>query len=513
MTSIGATPVDGGGNRRQPTIVVIAIWTLIVGVMVMLALINPISRDEGAFMGPVAVASSARPYVDFLYLQTPLQAVISPPFAHLFPGYGFIALRCAIALMGAAVLGVTYSAQRGLGVSRRAAAACTALLAGCYSFQFGCGVVRNDALPALLAVTALQVGLLALRGGSRPAPAWGLAGLLFGAAASAKLSYAFPAAGAGLFLVIQLLRRRLPLQAVAAFGLGGLVGLIPCLIAWRQAPAAFTYGALTFNAATLVQWYRANHMGWVVSPAANVLVTTGILLVGPGLGALALVAGATVRRGWAGVRAAPHILLLDILIVAGLVAALAPTPSNFQYVLPALPALFIRLGVEAASLTRAPRRADYAAAGVMAFGLALGCGYGLVMAYRGLTNPGALPVEDVTRQAHWIGARLKAANASGFVSTLSPEVVLDSSYPLDPRFTTGVFVYRSAGLLTASELATFNSIGPQTLSRSLDQRPPAAIVVGGGGALDAALRSYAIAHGYRREMSPFGKFELDIPVS
>ena len=69
------------------------------------------------------------------------------------------------------------------------------------------------------------------------------------------------------------------------------------------------------------------------------------------------------------------------------------------------------------------------------------------------------------------------------------------------------------GLLTASELATFNSIGPQTLSRSLDQRPPAAIVVGGGGALDAALRRYAIAHGYRREMSPFGKFELDIPVS
>lgn len=510
MASVGAAPVVGDADRAWPIPAKVATWGLVAGALVFLALVNPISRDEGAFAGPVAVAATARPYVDFLYLQTPLQALVSAPFARLFPGYAFIALRVAVALMGAGILGLTYAAQRGLGVARGVAAASAALLAGCYSFQFGCAVVRNDALPALMATGALQFGLMALRGRLSPALAWTAAGALLGGAASAKLSYAFPAAGAGLFLLIELARGRAPLLAVAGFSLGAAAGLSPCLLAWIQAPAAFTYSTLTFNAATLVQWYRARHMAWMVTPAANVLVTTGILLVGPGLGALLLVAAATVRRGWAGLVQDPPVLFLDLMIVAGLVAALAPTPSNFQYVLPLLPALFVRLGLEAPALVAAGRRADGVLAGILVFGLLAGCGYGGVMAWRGLSHRGLPPAADLTRQAHWIGAQLRAANATGPVATLSPEVVLDSDYPLDPRFTTGVFVYRSADLLSAADLARYNTVGPHTLSRAFDSRPPAAIVVGGGGALDDALRRYALAHGYRREKSPFGTFELDM---
>jgi hypothetical protein len=513
MASVGVSPTDDGVDRARSTSLFVGAWLAVTAVMVVLALANPVSRDEGAFTGPAAVAVGVRPYVDFLYLQTPLQALVSAPFARLFPGYGFIALRCAVGLMGAGILALVYAAQRGLAVDRRMAAACTALLAACYSFQFGCGVVRNDALSAVLATGAIQLALVALRGRLRPGPAWAAAGLLFGAAASAKISYAFPAAGAGLFLIAQTARGRISPRTLAAFVLGGLVGALPCLIAWRQAPAAFIYSALTFNSATLIQWYRATHMAWVVSPPANLLVTVGILLVGPGLGALWLAVAAAARRGWVGADEPAHILLLDILVVAGLIAALLPTPSNFQYVLPMLPALFIRLGVEGRRLLAAPRAAERIGAGLMAFGTVVGCGYGMVMAWRGFTNPDVWPSADVTRQAHWIGSRLRAANATGFVTTLSPQVVLDSSYPLDPRFTTGVFVYRSAALLSEADLARFNSVGPQTLARALDRSPPAAIVVGGEGELDDALRNYAIRHGYRREMSPFGRFELDIPVS
>jgi hypothetical protein len=121
-------------------------------------------------------------------------------------------------------------------------------------------------------------------------------------------------------------------------------------------------------------------------------------------------------------------------------------------------------------------------------------------------------VQDVTRQAHWIGDRLRTANATGAVATLSPQVVLDSRYPIDPRFTTGVFIYRSAAQLSAGDLTRLNAVGPQTLAQALDARPPAAIVVGGEGKLDEALRRYAISHGYRREMSPYGRYELDIPT-
>lgn len=491
--------------------VTIAIWVAVAIVMAMLALANPISRDEGQYVGPAAVIAGARPFVDYLYLQTPLGAQLSGPLARLFQGYGFIAMRIAIAMMGVAILAFVYVGQRGLGVDRRMAAACTAMLGCCYSFQFACGVVRNDALPALLAVAGIQIALLALRGRLWAGPSWCVVGLLFGAATSAKISYAVPAAGVGLFLIFQCMRARIAPQTLAAFVLGEVVGLLPCLLAWLAAPEAFLYGVFTYAATAPFQWYSTMNMAWVLNPVANVLITLGVLLLGPAMGALVLIARATVRNGWASVLETPHILLLDVLIVTGLVAALLPTPTNFQYALPMLAPLFMRLGLEGRQLLRVPQRTDRFAAGLLAFGIVLGCGYGLFFVGDGMRR-GGLPAVSLTREAHWIGDRLRETNAAGFVSTLSPQVVLDTGYPLDPRYATGIYVYRSAAQLSAAWLDEINSIGPPNLVQSLDKRPPAAIIVGAALELDESLQQYATAHGYRRESSPFGTFELYIRI-
>ncbi|HYU16343.1 MAG TPA: hypothetical protein VEL05_09735, partial [Candidatus Acidoferrum sp.] len=121
----------------------------------------------------------------------------------------------------------------------------------------------------------------------------------------------------------------------------------------------------------------------------------------------------------------------------------------------------------------------------------------------------------VTRESHWIGERLRAAGASGVISTLAPHIALDSGYPLDPRLATGVFMYRTGDSLSEAELRRLHAMSPATLVEFMDESPPAAILVGYEGRdhrtpvdLDAPFRAYARARGYRSERSPFGRAEL-----
>ncbi|MFI4935520.1 MAG: hypothetical protein ACHP7N_12925 [Caulobacterales bacterium] len=508
MTSVGAPPVAAASQR--PVALGVALWAIAAAAMAVLALANPINTDEGQYVAPAAVAQGAMPFVDYLYLQTPLQADLSGPFAWLVPGYGFIAMRIVTALIGVAILAIVYAAQRALGVTRKDAAICTALLGGCYSFQFGCGVVRNDALPALLATAGLAVALAALRRTRWIGVLWALAGLLFGLAASAKISYAVPAAGAGLFLIVELVRKRQTFSTLAGYGLGGLVGTAPSILAWLQAPQTFVFGVFTYAAVAPLPWQRAQHNSWIVNPAANVLITTGVLLVGPALGALLRVATRAAGRGWADEAKAPSCLLLDISILAGLIAAILPTPTNFQYALPALPALFIRLGLEAAKPPSAHRRLERLTGAMIVFGMVCGVGYHLVfLAQEGLAR-GFWQSAAVTRQAHWIGDELRRRKTAGLIGSLAPELVLDSGYRLDPRFATGAIVYRSADLFPAGELTRLKAIGPQNLAQSLDANPPAALVIGGAPPFEAALRQYAAQRGYLRARSPYGGVDLEI---
>ena len=123
----------------------------------------------------------------------------------------------------------------------------------------------------------------------------------------------------------------------------------------------------------------------------------------------------------------------------------------------------------------------------------------------------------IEAEAHWIGAQLKASGARGTIATLSPFVVVDSGYPLDRRFATGVFVYRSGDLFSAEDHQRFHTVGPATLAQSLDAEPPTAIVVGYQRqpqpfriTLDPDLRAYAQSRGYRLLRSPVGTAELYI---
>jgi len=146
----------------------------------------------------------------------------------------------------------------------------------------------------------------------------------------------------------------------------------------------------------------------------------------------------------------------------------------------------------------------------MAVGLVVSVSYTVWFVANGRLTKGDWPALGRTREAHWIGERLRAAHASGVIATLRPEVVLDSGYPLDPRFATGPFVFRTAQSMPAAELARLKAVGPQTLGAAFDQAPPAAILVGAIPRFNPLMREAALARGYRVEIGPDRRFELYI---
>ena len=468
--------------------------------LVGLSLAAPINHDEGQYLAAARLAWEARPFADFLHLQTPLQVYLFAPIAALAGDHSLIALRIVAALTGGAALSLVYRSQRILGVAPATALACALLLALCQSFQFGATVVRNDALPALFEAGGIACAIAALSQGGQRQWLWLAAGALFGCAASTKISYLLPLAGLGLFHLM----RFKPAEA-AAVAAGALAGLGPILIARTAAPEAFDYGVLHYAAQAPFDWYASAGAGHRLTLASKLWETAKALLAGPAALALAWIVWRRLRGGW---RRDPAVRLLDLLIVAGLIAALLPTPTWRQYVIPLLPPLFVALGLD---FSRAPPpRALWAGLGAFA-------ALGLVQPAQWLGS-GALGPIDAVREAHWIGGRLRSAGAPGPIATLSPQVVLNSGAPLDRRFATGPFFYRTGDAVPDDVQRRMHVVSRRTLGRFLDEAPPGAIVTGyesdsRGIDLERPLRAWAAARRYRMERSPYGKAELFIAPS
>ncbi|HEY5411510.1 MAG TPA: phospholipid carrier-dependent glycosyltransferase [Caulobacteraceae bacterium] len=481
-----------------------------------LAIALPCDHDEGQYLAAAALSGRLRPYADFVYLQTPLQPHLTALIAALAPGWAFVALRLFNAAIGVGVLALAYASQRRLGVpAPRALIACGLLLAA-YPFQFSSVVARNDALPALLEAAAMLAGLEALAPGRARWLGWTAAGLLLGAAASAKISYAFPLAATGLYLLWGAWRRRLGLASLIGCGLGAAAGLLPSLLAYLSAPEGFVWGVLTYAETAPKAWYSQLGEAGRLSLPSRAMEGAFHLGVGPLLGILAgvVLAAALVRRGRA---ASPSVGYLQALALAGLAAAFAPSPMQRQYLLPMLPPLIVLWGAQD-PLSRLGKPSRQAVLALVLIGLAIGLGRaGYVLGEAGLgwaggRLPPALALED---EAHWIGRTLAQRGPAGPVATLSPRAVLDSGAALDPRFAAGAFAYRTGDLVPDAEQRRLHMTSPRTLASDLDATPPAALVTGyeqPAGLhrrnVDDDLRAYARSRGYQRRVSPDGVAEL-----
>lgn len=500
---MGAVMIPTGplAKPARPAIAM-AGWALMPVALILLAMARPVDHDESQYVAAAVLAWGKLPYRDFAYLQTPLQPLLFAPIAALAGALAYPALRLTNALLGAATIAAVYAAAREGGAPARVAYACAGLVATCDIFLFSISVARNDALPAAMLAGACWLVLRTANGkGSRRVAM--ATGLLLACAAAAKISYAVPAAAYGVYALVDRNHRPVAL----ALGAAPLVALVGWL--WSIAPGAFWFEVIEFPARAPIDWYAGSANAAKLSILRKLLDTLKFLALGPALLALWAVVRHGAREG-AGQRVS-RAHALDLLIVAGLLAALLPMPTWRQYLLPFLPPLFIRLSI--AWHARSPGSAQRVVAIILACGGIAPSLESLVLAARN-----GLPMAGAARETTAIAAALDSAGITGPIATLSPQFVPATGRPIDPRFATGPFFYRSRALLDSTQARRWQMIGSDAALPIIP--PPAALLIGGedhwssgNAAIDAALRRHPPFDRWRRLPTASSRFRLYAPPS
>ncbi len=441
---------EAAASKPAPGIVLVS-TALLLGISL---LTRPINHDEGQYVGAIALMRSGLPYRDFAYLQTPLQPLLLAPLSFLSAGWLLVGARVANALFGWVSLVLLLFGLRGRTPPWGAIAAVVAL--ACTDvFLFGCSVARNDALPMML-LTAAVVLLLRPR-----TPAQGrdfAAGLLLGLATSAKISFALPAAGAGLFLLSQW--RETGWRPILAFAAGGMAGLLPTALMATLAPQQFYFSVFTYSLEAPQQWWASVDHARLLTPGhrLNDLLKyslTGSILPG-------ILAGALDRRR------VPQLMLLDCMIIGGLVAGYLPNPAFRQYLVPLLPPLFARLAITLGHLQPKFRWPLLYCLGAFSI-------VGLSTTAADIRTSWRHGPELVRAVA--IGGAVADLARGGSVVTLAPELAAGSNVHLDRGFVTGPLLFRTEGALARKALRLAYSPNWQSV-QLLRNSPPSAIVVG-----------------------------------
>jgi len=452
---------------------------LLLPVLLGLAWLRPVDHDESQYVAAaVLTARGLVAYRDFAWLQTPLQPWALAPVAWVAGDWTWPALRLVNAgLAWVAVVAVAAAARAG-GASRSAAAWAAGLFAGCDVLLFAAGTARNDTLPA----AALAVALWLAMGEATRRRAVTI-GALLATAAAAKISYALSAAAYGGLALIG--GRRAGWVALGASAPAALV-----VGSWLLAPDAFAFGVLHFPAAAPAEWFadQPNKL----SAAGKAADLCKFLALGAALPALAVVVREQSVRRSAGGAARKAATLATTLLIAGLVAAVLPSPVWRQYLLPALPPLFVLLALRWTAVP--PGRAERIAFAVFAVA-------GLAPSVAALAKDAGMPT--AIREGRALRAAFGRAGVAGPVATLAPQLLSLAGRVPEPRFATGPFVFRTRAIVPAGAEARWRVVPAPRLPALFAADPPAAIVTGvegwtaGDPALDRVLDRWAATHGYR----------------
>lgn len=429
-------------------------WTVagFVGLAVLLiaaALLRPVDHDESQYVAAAVLSGQGLlPYRDFGYFQTPLYPLLFAPLAWAAGHWAWPALRIANALLGAATAALIHHAGVRAGASRRAALVCSALFATTGVFFFCFTVARNDAVPAALLAGAIAL-IVRGKGGPSRTEAFAIGGLLASAAAC-KISYAVPAMAYGVWVLAKPGRRPIWIA------LGAVAPAL--LVAWTcaKAPEAFWFDVIGFPARAPAEYYAGQ--AWKLSPGGRLVDFLKFASLGACL-PVAVLALPNRKRG-----ALP---VLEMLGAAGVVAALIPAPTWRQYLMPALPPLFVLAAVRLTGTRRSRSWLFFAGACVLAGAVELGVQFG----------SGAMSFPSALREGDRLSEDLERAHVAGPVGSLSPQFVSLAGFEIAPAFAAGPFYFRSAALLDSDAERRLRLMS----GRRPDLRGIGAIVVGGEG--------------------------------
>lgn len=466
--------------------------------MVALALRTPLDHDEGQYIAAThLVARGLMPYRDFPYLQTPLQPLLFAPVAFLVPGWLLIASRLVNSALAALAIWLIGRTAEAMAKDPKAGVFAMLLMLGCDPVLYAGSVARNDALPLFLLALALSQAFAA-------PVAWSgrrgfFIGLFAAAAASAKLSYAFPAA-AIVGQSIWLARDRSRRGPAAALLLGSLAGLLPTIVLFAAAPQQFLFQVYRYGVDAVPAWAELKGGSWQLSVPVRIAQWSWNALQGPLLAMLAIGIVAQWRRR-AGLNFQLRPISLGIVVAATALATILPAPSLRQYLVPLAAPLVLWFVALAWHLLTSRQWSLQGPSSRFWLALTVFLGFQQSARVLLLSSVEESPLR-VEREAHAIGDLARKAGVRS-IGTLEPVHVIDSGVDLDPRFATGQFLFR-AGNLSDCANSQLCPVTFATMDR-LDRNPPGALLTGTQhkhpgfipGGLDGALDSWALSAHFR----------------
>jgi hypothetical protein len=314
------------------------------------------------------------------------------------------------------------------------------------------------------------------------------------------------------------------LRSVVAYSAGVAAAAIPALGLLIAAPNGFIYTNLVYVRLNTIYYeellYRVNmQLGQKLLDFWSYLAATPLDLV---LYALLLVTLIRCLIGYLRRRTEADFgrLTLSTSALALAATAFAPSPTQPQYFLAAIPVLCVLLFVTGAEIHEKSRY------GVLALSVVLLI---ILHATVSIRNPVAELAELadssswVPTQAHDFAVRLQAVAPRGKVLTLMPMLPLEAGLEVFPFTANGPFSWRTSLLLTRERRARYDVESPEELPGILERDPPAAILTGfestnAGftrndlGGLETPFIDYARANGYQATAFPAPFLEQSITL-
>ena len=463
-----------------------------------------LSHDEHQHLaaGVLIARECLLPYRDFAYLHPP----VLPLIYSLFLGhceYLLLATRAFSAVCASLIAAVLFlAAFRAFAGHRPAwrmaiAAAAVLLLLASPAFVFTVGRTSNHELSILFALLAILCHLAALRTG-RPAPLF-FSGLLLAMAVGTRVTFAPLGAPflAALFFIPSAGRQRTWLKQFGIFAAGGVLGGLPMLWLFIEAPAQFLFGVLQFSQANLD--YRAatgNPQNMTLLPKLRFLFKE---IAAPNFAVCAAAIVPLVCFEWQRRRAnAPFpvgVIFLLSLVPFLLMGSLAPSPVFEQYFGVFAPFLLL-VGISCGARLDVSDR--FALPALAAIAAVLTASVIMVFPdYRTTLAKFPTPQDWTPIKRHREALALRQY-AAGTVLTLAPLHPLEAGLKIVPAFATGPFAWRVAEFIPPKKRRQLGIVGAEDLEKFLRPNPPAAILLGQEKRWESALLEYAQRHGYRK---------------
>ena len=258
-TDTAPTAVPGERSQERGTHALIAAWAILAAGLLVYSQTMAFHWDEGFhILAAHLIDAGKRPYLDFFFPQTPLNAYWNAAWMGIFgPSWRAVHGVAALATLGSVALLAQYLFRLFPDHRRQPAAALAALaLFGLHSLVWEFGAI-SQAYPLclLLVVGAFRAVVVAVdRPGSRMSA---LAGGLASAAAGSSL---LTAAAAPVMLVWMWLNNRAGSRwaKALAFAAGALVPLTPVLILFARGPHQVIFDILKYHSIyRRVEWEKA----------------------------------------------------------------------------------------------------------------------------------------------------------------------------------------------------------------------------------------------------------------